>query len=944
MAPDAASGLLERADELAALDAALERAVAGEGGPILLLGPAGSGKTRLLDALRALATDRGVGVRAARGGELEQDLAWGVARDLLAGVAVPGDGPGRAAAVVLTPGAGAASAEGVLHGLAWVLADLAESEGPLLVCVDDAHWVDAPSLMLLAHVARRLEGLPLTLVLAARPRDPDADRVLLDGLASEPGAVIVEPGPLSPAAVASVLGTRLTAAPGAELVTACYAATGGSPLLITELAASSAPGDAGCRRRRRARAGGGRAVRRPPPRAPGRGGRRPGPGRRHPRRRLWPGRGRRAGGPGRGARGPARHRAGRQPAAGRRRAAALRPSAPSHGGAGRHRGGRAAPLARAGRPRAAEAGIAAERVALQVLAAEPAADPEAVAVLREAASAARRQGAPAAAARLLERALAEPPPGGERAGVLAALASAELSAGRAGAAERVEAALAALEDPAIAAALALEATEQLTARLGAESLRPLAVRGLEAAERAHDPELVLRLRAIGALQSRHGPDGDPSAGRELEAELRRDGATTPSGRYALAVAMMAQPVDTPGRAVEAARTIRTAWPDGLLPIGAAAAGVIPLLHADELDDAFTWLSELEAEQRWRTSPAGVARVTTVRSVALQLLGDLRGAEADAREAEELVDRASFALTVRTVLLVLLDRGEGAAARVELARRGLEGDLPPGPLHGPVLHARALVRLGEGDLDGARADLEALAVRSSATGLDHLPYPPWRSDLALVLAAQGDIHGAGRRAREELARADATWPTHSARGIALRALGTVTPGAEGIALLEEAVAVLERSPRRLELARGLLALGGPAPRAPARRRARAARARHGPRPPVGGRGRRRPRAGRAAGHGGPPTAAGDRGRRRSHAVRAAGRPAGGTGAHEPRDRPGALRDPRDRRDPPASRLPEARPRRARRDRRRPGGGRHAGGPGSQGGTLMRDPGARVTVAA
>ena len=821
MAPDAASGLLERADELAALDAALERAVAGEGGPILLLGPAGSGKTRLLDALRALATDRGVGVRAARGGELEQDLAWGVARDLLAGVAVPGDGPGRAAAVVLTPGAGAASAEGVLHGLAWVLADLAESEGPLLVCVDDAHWVDAPSLMLLAHVARRLEGLPLTLVLAARPRDPDADRVLLDGLASEPGAVIVEPGRSSPAAVASVLGTRLTAAPGAELVTACYAATGGSPLLITELAAElgrrATPGaadvaalaPAGVVRSvdlRLARLGAEAAAL---ARAVAILGDGCGLGEAAALVDLAEARA----GPLATALGDSQLLADAAPL---RFAHPLLRTAVLDGiGAAERRllHGRAARVLR-------RRGIAAERVALQVLAAEPAADPEAVAVLREAASAARRQGAPAAAARLLERALAEPPPGGERAGVLAALASAELSAGRAGAAERVEAALAALEDPAIAAALALEATEQLTARLGAESLRPLAVRGLEAAERAHDPELVLRLRAIGALQSRHGPDGDPSAGRELEAELRRDGATTPSGRYALAVAMMAQPVDTPGRAVEAARTIRTAWPDGLLPIGAAAAGVIPLLHADELDDAFTWLSELEAEQRWRTSPAGVARVTTVRSVALQLLGDLRGAEADAREAEELVDRASFALTVRTVLLVLLDRGEGAAARVELARRGLEGDLPPGPLHGPVLHARALVRLGEGDLDGARADLEALAVRSSATGLDHLPYPPWRSDLALVLAAQGDIHGAGRRAREELARADATWPTHSARGIALRALGTVTPGAEGIALLEEAVAVLERSPRRLELARGLLALGSALRRGRRRAAARA----------------------------------------------------------------------------------------------------------------------------
>ena len=68
--------LLERDGELTAL-----RAAVGQGGPGLVVveGPAGIGKTRLLAEVRRDVEPR---VLAARGGELEQGLAFGVVRQL----------------------------------------------------------------------------------------------------------------------------------------------------------------------------------------------------------------------------------------------------------------------------------------------------------------------------------------------------------------------------------------------------------------------------------------------------------------------------------------------------------------------------------------------------------------------------------------------------------------------------------------------------------------------------------------------------------------------------------------------------------------------------------------------------------------------------------------------------------------------------------------------
>ena len=60
---------------------------------------------------------------------------------------------------------------------------------PTLLLVDDLHWGDAPSMRWLSYVARRLEGLPLMIVVGTRqPQQSDQSTLLME-LLTDPAAV-----------------------------------------------------------------------------------------------------------------------------------------------------------------------------------------------------------------------------------------------------------------------------------------------------------------------------------------------------------------------------------------------------------------------------------------------------------------------------------------------------------------------------------------------------------------------------------------------------------------------------------------------------------------------------------------------------------------------------------------------------------------------------------
>ncbi len=144
----------------------------------------------------------------------------------------------------LLSGVGGPAADGggpfaVYHGLYWLTANLSGA-GALALLVDDLQWGDPPSLAALEYLGRRLEGLPVLLVIASRAHEPGFDRSVLDTLGREPAAREVLPRALSEAATAQVVRSRLSAAATEEFCRACHAATGGNPLLTAELAAALA--------------------------------------------------------------------------------------------------------------------------------------------------------------------------------------------------------------------------------------------------------------------------------------------------------------------------------------------------------------------------------------------------------------------------------------------------------------------------------------------------------------------------------------------------------------------------------------------------------------------------------------------------------------------------------------------------------------------------------
>ena len=76
------AALIERAEEIAAIDAAISSALVGHGQMVLVEGAPGLGKTSLLRAAAQRAQGAGMLVLGASGAMLEQDLAWTVAGDV----------------------------------------------------------------------------------------------------------------------------------------------------------------------------------------------------------------------------------------------------------------------------------------------------------------------------------------------------------------------------------------------------------------------------------------------------------------------------------------------------------------------------------------------------------------------------------------------------------------------------------------------------------------------------------------------------------------------------------------------------------------------------------------------------------------------------------------------------------------------------------------------
>jgi DNA-binding CsgD family transcriptional regulator len=204
-------------------------------------------------------------------------------------------------------------------------------------------------------------------------------------------------------------------------------------------------------------------------------------------------------------------------------------------------------------------------------------------------------------------------------------------------------------------------------------------------------------------------------------------------------------------------------------------------------------------------------------------GALNDAEVEAETGLLLIDDRHFAALqlIAVAMTVQIERGALEAA-AELSERGEAIGIAEDRTHidmylvarGRLRIAQGRVRDGVGDLLGCGRRLEPLKVR----------WPrDWNAFAAPALASLGETETAAKLAREQLAMARQVGVA-GALGRALRSAAAAIGGDERLGLLEEAVAVLEPSAARLELAYALADLGAELSRAHRRREGRDAQRR------------------------------------------------------------------------------------------------------------------------
>jgi DNA-binding CsgD family transcriptional regulator len=211
MTPLGDEWIVGRDHELALLSRLVDALTTGRTGALLMTGGPGAGKSALLDAAARMARRSGVRVLRCRGSEGESGLAFAGLHQLLRPFLDLAEGlPARQRAALLgvfgldegTP----TVSDPLLTSLGalTLLSDAAE-HGPLLLVIDDTHWLDLGTLDVLAFMARRLEGEPVALLLAARDTavpaqlDRQIDRLTIEPLDPAAAGRLLDHQPRPPA-------------------------------------------------------------------------------------------------------------------------------------------------------------------------------------------------------------------------------------------------------------------------------------------------------------------------------------------------------------------------------------------------------------------------------------------------------------------------------------------------------------------------------------------------------------------------------------------------------------------------------------------------------------------------------------------------------------------------------------------------------------------------
>ncbi|HWU23434.1 MAG TPA: AAA family ATPase, partial [Nocardioides sp.] len=239
------NALVERADE----QRTVARFVAGDGSAALVItGEAGCGKSTLWGLGVAAAVDAGVRVLSTRAAQAETSLSFAGLADLLGRV-----GPDAFAhlpevqrtaldaALLRAHGTGTMSPRTVATAAASVLREISSSQ-PVLVAIDDLHWLDDATTDTLGFALRRLPEHAVRVLATVRSESAltpavrfGTDRVDFLRAAFPPGSVdTLHVPPCSPELLGSIIRRRLGRAMPAPALEQLHERTGGNPFWAIE--------------------------------------------------------------------------------------------------------------------------------------------------------------------------------------------------------------------------------------------------------------------------------------------------------------------------------------------------------------------------------------------------------------------------------------------------------------------------------------------------------------------------------------------------------------------------------------------------------------------------------------------------------------------------------------------------------------------------------------
>jgi DNA-binding CsgD family transcriptional regulator len=837
---DTSGGLLERESTQARVAQLAAAAAEGHGALAVVIGGAGEGKTALLSDAATLGERLGLRVWRATGSDLERSFAFGVVRQLLVGAVVAIEpsqrqdvfkGAARLAASVLDLDEQPQPLDpfAAQHGLYWLLVALA-GRGTLMLIVDDAHWADQPSLGWLASLQRRVEELPVLVLLGTRPLAFDGAGDPLTTLLSNPETSLLRVGTLGRDSIATLARRELGAEPDPPFADACHQATGGNPFAVIELLRDL--------RRTGAKPDSSQAQRL--------GQRAPDPIARHVRGRLE-------------RLGPAAIAVAQALAvlgdrAQLRHVAALAKLEPERTGeltdaltlAGVladadelrfehplvHAAVRdAITLRRRATLHAHAATLLAaehadpEAIAAHLLSTDPTGDLNTVQGLQTAATAAIYRGSPDTAVTYLERALTEPPPPAMRSIVLTELGRAVWTAGRFDATAHIQAARELADDPRERARLDVMLADACF--YGGERDRTFAVlqTGLRDLGDRDEP-LALELRAMRSTALATMDSGWPAADdAEHEQLIALAGPTSQMGRQ-LQLSLALVGVWTGRRtAPETVEQVESALDEAMtarLDPGSTsrlAHGLIALIYADRPERAIELANLMVTHAAAHGIAAGLGLAYHVRGCAELHSGALADAEASAGTSLEITiqhhARLAEPLVRATLGTVLIKRG-----RVDEATEVLSAPLPSSAgLTADYFMRAAMARLHDarGEREQAITELETVGELATRHGMRNPAYLPWRSQL-VYLVATDHPERAHRLATSELGDARRL-QLPSAIGAALRARAMTEHDTTRETTLHQAITCLRQSPARLELTHTLIDFGAHLRRTGHRRDAR-----------------------------------------------------------------------------------------------------------------------------